>query len=88
MEIPGFITLLYIMTSLPKELGLTEPLPWGNWTMAGMFVGALPLPRRDLQQFFSFSPPFPGRCPTRQTSPAAAAAAPSLESRQKQSPTD
>ncbi|GME26816.1 SWR1-complex protein 4 [Neofusicoccum parvum] len=38
MEIPGFITLLYIMTSLPKELGLTEPLPWGNWTMAGMFT--------------------------------------------------
>ncbi|KAK7532316.1 3-oxo-5-alpha-steroid 4-dehydrogenase-like protein [Phyllosticta citribraziliensis] len=38
MEIPGFITLLYIMWSLPKELGLEEPLPWGNWTMAGMFT--------------------------------------------------
>ncbi|KAK8180375.1 3-oxo-5-alpha-steroid 4-dehydrogenase-like protein [Phyllosticta capitalensis] len=38
MEIPGFITLLYIMWSLPRELGLDEPLPWGNWTMAGMFT--------------------------------------------------
>ena len=37
MEAPGFITLLYIMWSLPKELGI-ESLPWGNWTMAGMFV--------------------------------------------------
>ncbi|KAL1641154.1 hypothetical protein SLS58_006262 [Diplodia intermedia] len=38
MEIPGAITLLYIMYSLPKELNLAEPLPWGNWTMAGMFT--------------------------------------------------
>lgn len=37
MESAGFITLLYIMYSLPKELGLGE-LPWGNWTMAGCFV--------------------------------------------------
>lgn len=40
MEIPGFLTLLYIMWTLPEELGITEPLPWGNWTMAGMFVSA------------------------------------------------
>lgn len=38
MEIPGFLTLLYIMWTLPEELGITEPLPWGNWTMAGMFT--------------------------------------------------
>ncbi|EKG21483.1 SWR1-complex protein 4 [Macrophomina phaseolina MS6] len=38
MEIPGFITLLYVMWTLPKELNLTEPLAWGNWTMAGMFT--------------------------------------------------
>ncbi|KKY14490.1 putative steroid 5 alpha-reductase [Diplodia seriata] len=38
MEIPGAVTLLYIMYSLPKELNLAEPLPWGNWTMAGMFT--------------------------------------------------
>ncbi|KAK0654583.1 Uncharacterized protein DIS24_g5037 [Lasiodiplodia hormozganensis] len=38
MEIPGAATLLYIMYTLPKELNLTEPLPWGNWTMAGMFT--------------------------------------------------
>ncbi|KAL9097211.1 MAG: hypothetical protein Q9165_000638 [Trypethelium subeluteriae] len=37
MEAPGFITLLYIMYSLPKELNL-ESLPWGNWTMAGLFT--------------------------------------------------
>ncbi|KAF2759822.1 3-oxo-5-alpha-steroid 4-dehydrogenase [Pseudovirgaria hyperparasitica] len=37
MEVPGFITLLYIMNTLPKEVGLAE-LPWGNWTMAGMFT--------------------------------------------------
>jgi hypothetical protein len=37
MESVGFIALLYIMYSLPKELSLEE-LPWGNWTMAGCFV--------------------------------------------------
>ncbi|KAI9688447.1 MAG: hypothetical protein M1822_001396 [Bathelium mastoideum] len=37
MEAPGFITLLYIMFTLPKELGI-ESLPWGNWTMAGLFT--------------------------------------------------
>jgi len=37
MESAGFITLLYIMFTLPKELGLAE-LPLGNWTMAGCFV--------------------------------------------------
>jgi 3-oxo-5-alpha-steroid 4-dehydrogenase 1 len=37
MESVGFIALLYIMYSLPKELDLKE-LPWGNWTMAGCFV--------------------------------------------------
>lgn len=37
MEAPGFITLLYIMWSLPKELGL-EGLPYANWAMAAMFV--------------------------------------------------
>jgi len=40
MESAGFITLLYIMYSLPKELGLEE-LPLGNWTMAGCFVSIL-----------------------------------------------
>jgi 3-oxo-5-alpha-steroid 4-dehydrogenase 1 len=37
MESVGFITLLYIMFALPKELGISE-LPWGNWTMAACFV--------------------------------------------------
>jgi 3-oxo-5-alpha-steroid 4-dehydrogenase 1 len=38
MESAGFIILLYMMNTLPKELGIKE-LPWGNWTMAGCFVG-------------------------------------------------
>ena len=37
MEIPGLMTLLYIMFTLPKEVGLKE-LPWTNWIMAGMFT--------------------------------------------------
>jgi 3-oxo-5-alpha-steroid 4-dehydrogenase 1 len=37
MEAPGFITLLYIMYSLPPQLGIKE-LAWGNWTMAGLFT--------------------------------------------------
>ncbi|KAF2707020.1 3-oxo-5-alpha-steroid 4-dehydrogenase-like protein [Pleomassaria siparia CBS 279.74] len=37
MESAGFITLMYIMYTLPRELGIEE-LPWGNWTMAGCFV--------------------------------------------------
>jgi hypothetical protein len=40
MESAGFITLLYIMYALPKELGIAE-LSWGNWTMAGCFVRLL-----------------------------------------------
>ncbi|KAK6000484.1 hypothetical protein QM012_003730 [Aureobasidium pullulans] len=36
MEAPGFITLLYNMNALPAELGL-GPLPWANWTMAGLY---------------------------------------------------
>jgi hypothetical protein len=37
MEGPGFLTLLYIMFTLPEEQGIAE-LPWGNWIMAGLFV--------------------------------------------------
>lgn len=37
MEAPGFITLLYIMYSLPKQEGI-ESLPLANWVMASMFV--------------------------------------------------
>lgn len=38
MESAGFLTLVYIMYTLPGELGIEE-LPWGNWAMAGCFVG-------------------------------------------------
>jgi 3-oxo-5-alpha-steroid 4-dehydrogenase 1 len=36
MESPGFLTLLYIMSTLPGKLGVA--LPWQNWFMAGLFV--------------------------------------------------
>ena len=38
MEVPAFLTLLYIMWALPAELGREEPLPKENWVMASMFV--------------------------------------------------
>lgn len=37
MEAPGFITLLYIMFTLPAQNGI-EKLPMANWIMAGLFV--------------------------------------------------
>lgn len=37
MECFGFLTVLYVMVALPKELGIGE-LPWGNWVMASCFV--------------------------------------------------
>lgn len=37
MELPGLLTMLYIMYTLPIELGLKE-LPWENKLMAGLYV--------------------------------------------------
>ncbi|KAI1368918.1 3-oxo-5-alpha-steroid 4-dehydrogenase [Xylaria arbuscula] len=37
MEIPGFMTLLYIMTTLPAQHGITD-LPWQNNVLASLFV--------------------------------------------------
>ncbi|TVY51728.1 Uncharacterized protein LSUE1_G009862, partial [Lachnellula suecica] len=37
MEVPGFLTVLYIMNTLPGEIGLAG-LPWENKAMAGLFV--------------------------------------------------
>lgn len=37
MEAPGFMTLLYIMVTLPARNGI-ERLPMANWVMAGLFV--------------------------------------------------
>ena len=36
MEVPGFVTLLYVMNSLPAN-GISS-LPWENKAMAGLFV--------------------------------------------------
>jgi 3-oxo-5-alpha-steroid 4-dehydrogenase 1 len=38
MEVPGFMTLLYVMNTL-TEKGLAG-LPWENLVMAGMFVSS------------------------------------------------
>lgn len=40
MEAPGFITLLYIMFTLPAQNGISS-LPLANWLMAGLFVRPL-----------------------------------------------
>lgn len=37
MEAPGFITLLYIMFTLPQINGMKE-VPTGNWLMASLYV--------------------------------------------------
>lgn len=37
MEVPGFLTLLYMMRTLPAIHGI-EDLPWQNKVLAGLFV--------------------------------------------------
>ncbi|CAK7262477.1 hypothetical protein SEPCBS57363_000066 [Sporothrix epigloea] len=37
MESPGFLTLLYLMSTLTEEQGITD-LPWQNKVLAGLFV--------------------------------------------------
>ncbi|KAE9965401.1 hypothetical protein BLS_007672 [Venturia inaequalis] len=37
MEAPGFILLLYIMSTLPEQTGM-DSVPISNWAMAGMFT--------------------------------------------------
>jgi 3-oxo-5-alpha-steroid 4-dehydrogenase 1 len=37
MESPGFLTLLYLMRTLPLRHGITD-LPWQNRVLAGLFV--------------------------------------------------
>lgn len=51
MEAPGFITLLYLMYSLPKQEGL-DSLPFTNWTMAGLFVSTSSLSPRHYYCMF------------------------------------
>jgi 3-oxo-5-alpha-steroid 4-dehydrogenase 1 len=41
MEMPGFLTLLYIMYSLPDQVGLSA-LPWENKAMGALFVRPIP----------------------------------------------
>ncbi|PSR82317.1 3-oxo-5-alpha-steroid 4-dehydrogenase-domain-containing protein [Coniella lustricola] len=37
MEVPGFLTVLYMMTVMPAEHGITS-LPWQNQVLAGLYV--------------------------------------------------
>lgn len=37
MESVGAITVLYCMFTIPEKVGV-ESLPWGNWTMAGLYT--------------------------------------------------
>ena len=37
MEMPGFLTVIYCMLTIPPQLGL-ENLPWANWTMAFVYT--------------------------------------------------
>lgn len=37
MEAPGFLTLLYIMNTMPEQHGITD-LPWQNRVLGGLFV--------------------------------------------------
>ncbi|KAK5688895.1 hypothetical protein LTS10_000874 [Elasticomyces elasticus] len=40
MEIPGMLTVLYCMFSIPQTIGFRGPqdLPWGNWAMVGVYT--------------------------------------------------
>ncbi|GAB7361534.1 hypothetical protein MBLNU230_g1588t2 [Neophaeotheca triangularis] len=38
MEIPGAITLSYLLYTLPRTLQLPDPLPWQNHTMATLYL--------------------------------------------------
>lgn len=43
MECPGFTLLLYIMNTLPRQVGITD-LPWQNKVLAGLFVRSFSSP--------------------------------------------
>lgn len=38
MELPGMITVLYCMLTIPRLEGLHAGLPWANWTMAFIYT--------------------------------------------------
>lgn len=40
MEVPGFMTLLYLMKTMPELHGIDD-LPWQNKVLAGLFVSPL-----------------------------------------------
>lgn len=51
MEAPGFLTLAYLMKTLPEQHGIDD-LPWQNKVLAGLFVSfpcPLPLPLRGAE---------------------------------------
>ena len=38
MEIPGFLIVNYCAQVIPVRIGLSEGLPWANWTMIGLYT--------------------------------------------------
>lgn len=51
MEVPGVLTLLYLMFALPAQNGLSN-LPMANWLMAGLFA-SLPFLASAINSFIS-----------------------------------
>jgi len=39
MEAPGFLVVLYMFVTVPREMGI-QSLPWGNWVMVTFYVCA------------------------------------------------
>lgn len=58
MEAPGFLTLLYVMRTLPARHGIDD-LPWQNRVLAGLFV-CITIPSFRLPPPSLGAPPRPG----------------------------
>jgi len=54
MEAPGFLTLLYLMSTMPERHGIDD-LPWQNRVLGGLFVSLFP--PLSHPHTFLFSPP-------------------------------
>ncbi len=53
MEAPGFLTLLYLMSTMPERHGIDD-LPWQNRVLGGLFVSLFP--PSSLPHTFHLSP--------------------------------
>jgi len=55
METPGLLTLLYVMKTLPAQVGMAQ-IPWENKVMAGLYVSVSSLQKNI---FFAWSKTWP-----------------------------